>query len=47
MMRWAEHVARMGEMRSAYEVLVRRPEGKNHSEDLSADGRIILKWFLG
>jgi len=26
--RWAGHVARMGEMRSAYSVLVKKPEGK-------------------
>jgi hypothetical protein len=27
-MRWAEHVARMGEGRGAYRVLVGKPEGK-------------------
>jgi hypothetical protein len=27
-MRWAGHVACMGEMRSAYNILVRRPEGR-------------------
>ena len=27
-MRWAAHVARMGERRVAYRVLVRKPEGK-------------------
>jgi hypothetical protein len=27
-MRWAGHVARMGEVKSVYGVLVRRPEGK-------------------
>ena len=27
-MRWAGHVARMGEGRGAYRVLVRKPEGK-------------------
>ena len=27
-MRWAEHVARMGEERGAYRVLVEKPEGK-------------------
>jgi hypothetical protein len=27
-MRWAEHVARMGEKRSAYRILVGMPEGK-------------------
>jgi hypothetical protein len=29
-MRWAGHVARMGEKRNAYRLLVRKPEGKNH-----------------
>ena len=28
-MRWAEHVARMGERRGAYRVLVGKPEGKS------------------
>ncbi|KAJ4428371.1 hypothetical protein ANN_24390 [Periplaneta americana] len=28
LLRWAGHVARMGESRNAYRVLVRRPEGK-------------------
>jgi hypothetical protein len=37
----------MGEMRNAYKILVRKPEGKNHPEDLSTDGRIILKGILG
>jgi hypothetical protein len=27
-MRWAVHVARMGEMRNAYNILVGKPEGK-------------------
>jgi hypothetical protein len=27
-MRWAGHVARMGEKRNAYRILVRNPEGK-------------------
>jgi hypothetical protein len=27
-MRWARHVAHMGDRRGAYRVLVRRPEGK-------------------
>jgi hypothetical protein len=29
-MRWAGHVARMGEERKLYKVLVGKPEGKNH-----------------
>jgi len=27
-MRWVEHLARMGERRGVYRVLVRKPEGK-------------------
>jgi hypothetical protein len=27
-MRWTEHVARMGEMRNAYKILIGKPEGK-------------------
>jgi hypothetical protein len=36
----------MREMRKAYKVMVGKPEGKNHSEDLSVDRRIILEWIL-
>jgi hypothetical protein len=45
-MRWAGHVACMGETRDAYRVLVRKPGGKNHLEDLGVDRRIILKWIF-
>jgi hypothetical protein len=31
----------MGTMRSAYNILVGKPEGKGHSENLGVDGRII------
>jgi hypothetical protein len=27
-MRWAEHVAHLGEIRNAYKIFVRKPEGK-------------------
>jgi hypothetical protein len=37
----------MGEIRNAYKILVGKPEGKNHSENLSVDGRIISEWILG
>jgi hypothetical protein len=46
-MRWARHVARMGELRGAYKILVGRPEGRNHYEDLGVDGRTTLRWILG
>jgi hypothetical protein len=40
--RLAGHVACMGEMRNAYRIFISKPEGSDHSEDLSIDGRIIL-----
>jgi hypothetical protein len=40
------HVKRMGEVRSAYVVLVGRFERKNHLRDLDIDRRIILKLIL-
>jgi hypothetical protein len=39
-MRWAGHVARMGEKRNAYRLLVGRPEGRRPL------GRPILGWIL-
>jgi hypothetical protein len=45
-LRWAGHVARMGERRGAYRALVGKPEGRNHLEDPGVDGRIILKWIF-
>jgi hypothetical protein len=45
MMNRVGQVARMEEMINAYEMLVGKPEGKN-LEDLSVDGKIILKWIL-
>jgi hypothetical protein len=46
-MRWAGHVARMGEGRNVYSVLVGKHEGKDHSEDRGIDGRMGSKWTLG
>jgi len=37
-MRWAEHVARMGDRRGVYRVLVGRPEGKRPLGRLGVDG---------
>jgi hypothetical protein len=37
----------MEEMRNAYSILVRKPEVKDHLEELSVDGKIILEWILG
>jgi len=44
-MRWAAHIARMGEGRGVYKVLVEKPEGKNHLEDPGVDVKIILRWI--
>jgi hypothetical protein len=45
-MRWTEHVACMGDRRSAYSFMVGRPDGKRELEYLELDGRVILKWIL-
>jgi hypothetical protein len=42
-MRWAGHVARMGEKRNAYRILVGKPEGKETIRDLDIGRRIVLK----
>jgi hypothetical protein len=45
-MRWAGHVARMGEERKTYRVLVGKKE-RDHLEDQGVDGRMRLEWILG
>jgi hypothetical protein len=35
----------MGEIRNAYRILIRKPEGKRPLEDTGVRGRIILKWI--
>jgi hypothetical protein len=42
-MRWAEHVARMGDRRGAYSVLMGILRENDHLEDLREDGRIKLR----
>jgi len=44
-MRWAGHVARMGEEREVYRVLVGKSEGRSHLEDLGVYVWIILGWI--
>jgi len=45
-MRWTRHVARMGDRRGVYSVLVGKPEVRNHLGDPGVDGRIILRWIF-
>jgi hypothetical protein len=46
-MRWAGHVARMGEGRNVYRVLVGIPKEKDPLEDQGVDVRMGLKRTLG
>jgi hypothetical protein len=45
-MRWVGHVARMRERRGAYNVLMRKLQGKRPIGNPLVDGRIILKWIF-
>jgi hypothetical protein len=45
-MRWAGHVASVGKMRNMYSILVGSLKGRDHSEDIGVDGKIILEWIL-
>jgi hypothetical protein len=42
-MRWARHVARMGEKRNAFRILVGKPKERDHQKNLDVGGRIILE----
>jgi len=49
-MRWVEHVARMGERRGVFKVLVGKPESKRplgRSRRRWEDNRIFRKWDVG
>jgi hypothetical protein len=46
-MRWAGHVACMGEGRNVYRVLVGKPEGKHRLKDHGTDEKMGPKWTLG
>jgi hypothetical protein len=42
----AEHVARMGDSRGLYRVLMGKKRERDHLEDPGVDGRIILRWIF-
>ena len=44
--RWTVHIARMGERRSAYRVLVSSPEGKIPLGRPRREWRTVLKWIF-
>jgi hypothetical protein len=44
--KWARHVALMGETRHVYKVLVGKPEERYHSEDQGIDGKMESEWIL-
>jgi hypothetical protein len=45
-MRWAGHVARMGEGRGVYRVLVENLKERDYWGDPDLDGRTILRWIF-
>jgi hypothetical protein len=45
-MRWAGHVARMGEKRNAYRILWEIQKERDHWEDQDVGEWTILKWIL-
>jgi hypothetical protein len=42
-MKLARYIARIGERKNAYKIMVGNPEGKSHSEDLGVDGMTTLE----
>jgi hypothetical protein len=46
-MRWAGHVALIGEIKIRTKCWSEDRKGRDHSEVLDVDERIIIKWILG
>jgi hypothetical protein len=46
-MRWTGHVARMGEERNVYRVLMGNQKERDQLEDRGIDGRMGSEWILG
>jgi hypothetical protein len=45
-LKWAGHVAPIGERRDVSRVLLGNPRVRDHLEDPCVDGRIILRWIF-
>jgi hypothetical protein len=45
-MRWAGHVAPIGDRRGASRILMWNPRVRDHLEDPCIDGSIILRWIF-
>jgi hypothetical protein len=45
-MRWVCHVEHIGKIRNSYNILVGKPQGRDHLEDLAIEDRIVLKLTL-
>ena len=45
-MRWARHVARIGDRRGVFRVLVGNLRERDHLEDPGVDARIIFRWIF-
>jgi hypothetical protein len=43
---WAGHITCLGEMRNAYKILVQKPEGRYHLEDLGIDAEVNIRMDL-
>jgi hypothetical protein len=46
-MRWAEGVAWRGEIKMQTKFWSEDVMGRDHSEDLGVDGRVIINWIFG
>jgi len=46
-MRWAEHIARMGDMRMYVKLWSANLKGRDNLRDLGVDEKIKLEWISG
>jgi hypothetical protein len=45
-MRWTGHVARMEAIRNAYKVLGGNLKSRDHLEDISIDGKVVIEFII-